>query len=191
MKLEYYKEIPNENDKMVSFTRDAGRVSRMHTYGVSDYSVGQHTYNMMQMLLHFWPKEELSLHLATAVMLHDVPEVLLGDIPSPAKSMGDVGSAFHELEHRVFVSMYHYNPLEMLTDLEKTWLRTLDVIELYLWILEEIGRGNRSYKMKCILKNMTEVMGDTEMPLEVVIFGNKLIEEGWQGVVPKEVLDGM
>ena len=190
MKLEYYEALNDPDRRMVSVTRDAGKVSRMHTYGITDYSVASHTYNMMQMLIAFYPLPQIPQALTNAVMAHDVPEVLLGDIPSPAKAIGDLGYEFHQAEAQVFEELYYYNPLETLNPNEKMWLRALDLIELYLWILEEIGSGNRSHKLKCILRNISVVLMNASMPNVLAPFRDNLIEEGWEGVVPEKEIYG-
>lgn len=190
MKLEYYESINDPDRRIVSVTRDAGKVSRMHTYGITNYSVASHTYNMMQMLIAFYPLAQIPQQLTNAVMAHDVPEVLLGDVPAPAKATGNLGYEFHKAEAQVFQELYYHHPLEELDPSNKMWLRALDLIELYLWILEEIGSGNRSHKLKCILRNISSVLMKANMPLELETFRNNLVDEGWEGVVPEKEIYG-
>lgn len=69
---------------MTSF-RDAGRVLRYHaTRTLQQQSVGEHTWQILRIYTEIWGPP--SGAASAAILVHDAPEVLVGDTPHPAKA---------------------------------------------------------------------------------------------------------
>lgn len=126
----------------VAFLREAGEVRRCHTTPLSrEYTVGLHSYNAVNLLLLLHPAP--SLNLVRALMWHDAPERLLGDLPATAKWASiDLTTAYEALEARI---AGHFGIQVLLTDEEREWVNAMDSLELYLWSCEEIRAGNLAF----------------------------------------------
>lgn len=126
---------------LVQRLREASKVERSHTtphHGT--YSVGQHSFDMLTLLVALYPdcRKELML----AVMFHDFAERWTGDIPHPAKQAdGEFGKRLAQIEARVAKSL----GLEIkLDEMERFWLKGLDVVEYLLWAKEQVAMGNQN-----------------------------------------------
>jgi 5'-deoxynucleotidase YfbR-like HD superfamily hydrolase len=119
--------------------RHGGRVQRCHTVPHhGSYSVAEHTYGAVQMVLTFHPNP--SIDLVRAVMDHDVPEYWVGDIPSTAKMMSPMlARELQVVEDTVFD---HYELGAGLTQEERRWLKAVDLLELWVWSHEQDALGN-------------------------------------------------
>jgi 5'-deoxynucleotidase YfbR-like HD superfamily hydrolase len=119
--------------------RESAQVERCHTLPhIGSYSVGQHCYGALALLLllHKSP----SLDLIKAVAFHDLPERWLGDIPSPGKT-GAIAKAFQATEAEIFEKL----GLQFdLTDDDKFWLKLVDVLDLWVWTKEQQTLGNHA-----------------------------------------------
>lgn len=145
------------NAQRIKFCREASDVQRCHTIRtIGEYSVGQHTFNMLAMLRILWP--EATHTLIWAILEHDLPERLTGDIPAPSKWFGIVDklqmAQFEEDFLNVLFDNYHEG---WLNDEELGWLRGLDIIELWLFARDQINLGNRNFeRMKVRIENYIE-----------------------------------
>jgi 5'-deoxynucleotidase YfbR-like HD superfamily hydrolase len=130
----------------VKYLREAADVSRMHTKRIiGEYTVGHHSYNMLAMLRLVWPEAPSSL--IWAIIEHDVPERLTGDIPSPAKWAGVVdNNALRDLEVRIIKNtldgISYYEIVSSHEPLLNNWLKALDILELYMFCLDQLVLGN-------------------------------------------------
>lgn len=125
----------------IEATREGGLVERCHgTPHHGSYNVAQHSFGAVSLLLLLCPAP--SLWLIKAVQWHDVAERWLGDMPSPAKSVNaELGRVYEETELKVL----HTLGLDYCADLspeEADWLKAVDILELWLWTLEEETAGN-------------------------------------------------
>jgi hypothetical protein len=82
---------------------------------------------MLLMMLHPLP----SAHLLACVLTHDVPEIVTGDVPGPAKA-GMLGEVLAMAEAQVAESF----GLPMPTDKDTRWLSLVDRLDAYLWARE-------------------------------------------------------
>lgn len=134
---------------LVQALREASRVERSHTtphHG--SYTVGQHSFDMLTLLIALYPdcRKELML----AVMFHDLPERWTGDIPHPAKqSDGEFGKRLAKIEARVAKSLGMDVSLD---ENERFWLKGLDVVEYMLWCKDQLAMGNMN-----LSRNLTAV----------------------------------
>mgnify|MGYP000440970960 CR=1 FL=1 len=79
------------NQERVKFLREAADVQRLHVIRtIGEYSNGQHTFNMLAMLRLLWP--DAPRHLIWAILEHDIPERVIGDVPSAIRNtpVGDI-----------------------------------------------------------------------------------------------------
>lgn len=126
--------------------REAANVQRCHTIQYDgSYDIAKHSYNALNLLLILFPETiPPSLSLIKAVLWHDIPERWTGDVPSPAKwSSPILKNALQSIEARIFKKLELNKCFENLTKNEKTWLRGVDLLELYLWVIEQLEGGNR------------------------------------------------
>jgi uncharacterized protein len=75
------------------------RVARWNgqTSGPNAFSVAQHSIAVLAIFDHFEPQAKADQRLA--VLLHDAPEYVIGDMISPFKSV--VGGGYKDVEHRL------------------------------------------------------------------------------------------
>ena len=127
--------------KLVQRMREASRVERSHTMPHhGSYSVGQHSFDMLTLLISLYP--DCSKELMVAVMFHDLAERWTGDIPQPAKlSDGEFGKRLAQVEARVSKRLGWTVQLD---EQDRFWLVGLDVVEYHLWAKEQIAMGNQN-----------------------------------------------
>lgn len=150
----------------VRFDREAASVERCHVRPhLLRYSVGHHTHDVVSLLVHCWKEDHEGqlprAELLVAGLAHDKGELVTGDVPSPTKDL--LGAELEELDRRVEVSLYGELNL---TEEEQVYLYVADRFELWLWCLEEIERGNHTFR-----------------PWEVTT-SNRLRKLGTEGKVP-------
>jgi len=136
--------------------RESSYVERLHCMPHNTaYPVGLHCYNMLCMLYVLWepmegedlPQEWKQLQppqqLVWAITFHDFGERWTGDTPYPAKGIsqqlkGELDNLERFIEHNVFG-----NPVTVLPPVLESWLKALDLAELFCWAEDEIAMGNR------------------------------------------------
>ncbi|QDP65303.1 MAG: hypothetical protein Unbinned200contig1000_43 [Prokaryotic dsDNA virus sp.] len=131
----------------IKFMREAGAVRRCHTIPiVGEYNLAIHKFNMLSMLRVLWP--EASLFLVWAIIEHDIPERLTGDIPAPAKWLNLIDSeSLSDLESDILIDTINYDHGSALNEIEKKWLHGLDILELALFCRDQIHIGNRNLEV--------------------------------------------
>ena len=82
---------------------------------------------MLLMMLHPLP----SAHLLGCVLTHDVPEIITGDVPAPAKG-GVLGEVLAMAETEVAENF----GLPIPTDKDVRWLTLVDRLDAYMWTKE-------------------------------------------------------
>lgn len=134
------------NQERVKFLREAADVQRLHVIRtIGEYSNAQHSFNMLAMLKLLWsdaPKE-----LFWAIVEHDIPERVIGDVPSPA-----LRNVYQESLPSVVVEEIHVmeeiygrsSDFHGITDDLNCWLKGLDILELYLYAKDQFRLGNRN-----------------------------------------------
>jgi len=118
--------------------RDAADVRRYHTKRVlRDQSIGAHSFNMLMLINLVAPDARKEVFVA--VMHHDLPELMTGDIPAPIKKMHDMlGPLMDQIESGLAPLFKDCG----LTDEEERLVKWADRMELVLWCLEEVRLGN-------------------------------------------------
>lgn len=123
-------------------SRSGGAVQRCH--GIphqGDYSNAKHQWGVAMLMWYLWPKD--FPRLAIYCLSHDVPEAWVGDIPSPVMQYTPgLKAQLSVIEDRIF--FWLRLPSEHALDPEDyAKLKACDKLELYIWCLEELERGNR------------------------------------------------
>ena len=110
---------------------DAQFINRYHTVplGGLRQTVGAHSYAVVVLLDQLW--DNCSKNLLLSALYHDVPEIVLGDIPATAKwSYPDVQKVFKKAEQKV---MKDLDIDFVLTARELNRLKMADMLELVMY----------------------------------------------------------
>jgi 5'-deoxynucleotidase YfbR-like HD superfamily hydrolase len=118
--------------------RDAADVQRYHTRRVHRVqTVGAHSFNMMMLVNQVCPDARKEVFVA--VMHHDLPELMTGDIPAPIKKMHDLLGPLMDTIEAGLAPLFRDCGL---TAEEERLVKWADRMELVLWCLEEFRMGN-------------------------------------------------
>jgi 5'-deoxynucleotidase YfbR-like HD superfamily hydrolase len=134
------------NIKTLTTAWDAQFLLRFHTVAMQAerQTVGAHSYAVSILIDQLWPDSTKQLIMAS--LYHDVPELILGDIPATAKwSYPEVQKAFEDAEKKVFEDL---GLIFVLTADEKNRLKMADMLELVLY---SNRHTNQSEQMKVIM----------------------------------------
>lgn len=145
--MEYFLEGVVER---IKFAREGARVERTHASpGIGSHSVGMHTFNMLTMLLILKP--DASGSLIRAVVQHDIPERITGDMPYPAKKAGVQNNDVQaHIEMHLIEQVFGHDAVQDINDHEVKWLRGLDMLEFYCYVRDQLMLGNRGYGTKLV-----------------------------------------
>ena len=162
----------------LELTRQAGNIIRSHTNAQHGHkTVGEHTYNLVNIILLLNP--DPSLNLIKAAMWHDVPERFTGDLPSPIKKKNpELGAALTKIEDKI---MHEYGLEVTLTDDEKKWLKAADQLEYLCWAEDQKNLGNDTvthaadYAKKWIEANAPQELVDYIKTPRALISHNQII----------------
>ncbi len=122
--------------------REGGGTKRTHTtphHG--SYSVAEHSWNVASLIAILHPNPSTDLILAG--MWHDVHERWTGDMPSPIKwCLGNVTR--DELRGLEFAIESSLGINFDLSTEDLKWLKACDMLEFWLWCLDQEALGNRN-----------------------------------------------
>lgn len=121
----------------------AGAVKRMHTRTIhGEYTVAQHCYNVVTLLLTLHP--DPPLHLIKMALWHDSAELELGDLPATAKwNHTELSNAYHATEDKVMREHFGLGAdMNEMSGQDQQWLKALDMIEFWLWAKEQHWHGS-------------------------------------------------
>lgn len=132
-------------------------VERLHTFPhILPYNNGFHSANAALIGMELCKLNHLRYNLVVvALLLHDIHEWFVGDIPSPVKrSSPDIAMAFKDLEKK----WEQKNNIEIpiLSIEEENVFKASDCIELGLFCLDEIEMGNMT--LFPVLKNVVSYL---------------------------------
>ena len=147
--------------------RLSGGVARFHTVALMPpQRVDSHVAQMLFMLFALHPSP--SVNLISAVLHHDAPEQVIGDIPSPATHMFPMlGDAKTHAEQAVISSnsILRRESQRSLNSDDIVWLSGLDIVECFLTCLEQQVTGNRA--VTPILTRISKYVEAMELPPEL------------------------
>ena len=163
------------NVQKIKATRQAARVERMHQLpGLGSYSDGLHTFNMLTMLLVL--NQDASPSLIRAVIEHDIPEYLTGDMSSDAKKNGIQNNQVQaQVELEVNENLFGRYVYLDLSDEDKKWLSGLEQRMLGNKMLdrkqrsvaENVKKNKHLYHVK-IVDALYEMEADDWQPVAVM-----------------------
>ena len=113
------------------------------------------------MIMHcLWP--EHFERLALVCLTHDNPEVWVGDVPATTKRYDpSVKAGLARLERIIFERL----GLPVDEDLppeDRERVKTCDLLELYMWAVEEVVGGNRH--AECIVRQVQQFVDEVPLP---------------------------
>ena len=177
MSFEY--NLPRPMNK-IKFAREAARVERTHASpGIGSHSVGSHTFNMLTMLLIMWP--DAPSDLIRAIVQHDIPERITGDMPHHAKKAGVQNNLVQkQVEFYLNNLVFGHDALSTLPVDRQKWLHGLDMLEFYLWCRDQEMMGNISIRTK--LRAVDEYMKKYKVnyPEEIVDLYYEISQAEWE-----------
>ena len=135
------------NIKTITTAWEAQFIMRYHTAPMQfeRQTVGAHSYAVSILIDQLWPDSSKQIIMAT--LYHDVPELILGDIPATAKwGYPEVQQAFDKAEKKVFEDL---GLIFVLTPQEKDRLKMADMLELVLYCQRHSnGKGHMQTVMQ-------------------------------------------
>ncbi len=122
--------------------RSAGQVQRDHTRPhIGSYSIAEHCYQCLNIVLQYHPNP--SIDLIKAVVYHDSAEMIVGDVPAPAKWRFDsLRHAVRNAEFQILKELRLARVLDLDPD-SQHWLDAVDLLEFGLWCCDQLDLGNR------------------------------------------------
>lgn len=157
--------------------RDASSIERAHIKPhLMRYSNGQHTHDLSSVLILCWKEDHHgqppSAQLLIRAHVHDMGELVTGDVPSPTKDA--IGSNLHAIDSNV----ERWLGLDYeITEEEAWYLDTADKFELWMWCWDEIERGNQTLRHWKDTIELSWRKGKKSLPPAFVKLG-MLIEQG-------------
>lgn len=127
--------------------RDGGAVKRYHVKRtIRTQTVAEHTFGMLMLVKQVvgYQAKEFDMQVVyEAIMHHDLPELMTGDMPAPIKrAHPELGPLMDSIEQELAPL---YRDFE-LSPLETALCKWADRMELVLWCLEEYRMGNTYVK---------------------------------------------
>lgn len=173
------------NVQKVKFAREGGNVLRCHAQrGIREYPVSGHTFNMLCLLRILYP--DAPKELIWAVLQHDVPERIVGDIPHPAKHIGFIDATYlKETESELQVLVFGEDPESDLSEEDLLWFRGLDMIEFYLYCRDEQMLGNLSMETKLLAVSKHIRDRKHHYHPKIVDFFFQVESDGWETLSDK------
>jgi 5'-deoxynucleotidase YfbR-like HD superfamily hydrolase len=128
--------------KALKLALDGGHVKRYHAKStLKEETVAEHSY-VVAWLVTLGSNYRPSAALLLAALQHDVPECVLGDMPSPTKLSMNLGSAFAAAEAGIFRDAGMPDFAESLTGSERALLKLADNLSGWLKCVHERQLGN-------------------------------------------------
>lgn len=137
----------------IRFMRAGLNTRRYHQrYTAETDTVGKHSAGVAGFLLLMEAPELPSARLLAAAIVHDWPECVTGDIPSPAKKAWSrsARAELQRLEDELLQAHGFAHPGQLNADEERK-LKMADIFDGLMFCIEEMNRGNREI----------ETVGDT------------------------------
>lgn len=152
----------------IKFTREAASVMRCHTITHhGEYSVGHHSFNMLTMLRILYPDAPVAL--IWAIIEHDIPERLTGDIPSPVKWFKIINKIeLNKIECEINIAIFGEDLNTILEPHQIMWLAGLDILELFMWCKDQLMLGNENVLVMISRIDKFIKNNNDKFPIEIV-----------------------
>ena len=129
--------------EQVLHCRGGGAVQRAHTIRhTGSYSNAEHSWGVAMLMWYFFQSD--FKRLAIFALCHDVPECLVGDVPSTAKDSATQDGLEDSINEE-----FGLPGLNMMGIREHAILKLCDRLELYIWGKEQLALGNQ-YAMEIV-----------------------------------------
>ena len=161
--MDHTKKGQREMKDVARALREGGMTQRLHTIPTHrHYDVAQHSWTMAALLFALHP--DPSRELIYSCLFHDVAERWVGDTPAPAKwwIAPDLGTALKKAEEKIGDILGINFALD---DRDRAWLRGLDILELYLYCMDEVALGNRHIE-ECMVV-CAKLLHEDRVPAEI------------------------
>jgi len=165
----------------VRIIREAGAVERCHVWPKTQpYRNGQHSWGVCVLLRLLWPDDQ---HLLDFALFHDVPELITGDVPSPAIGRLGIQEPLKREDRRIMSALRLPDEHALGPD-DWAKLRAADSLDLWLWAWDEEAMGN---KAAGVLRDQMDASFSRKndlgkLPPEARSFIQEFREEGWKRI---------
>ena len=127
-------------DKAIEIQFRASNIKRYHIDPlIGEQNVGHHSYRVAQ-LVRYITNDDCSKALICAALDHDVPEVVIGDMPFGVKNTLKLKELMDKVGDEYLSSL---ELLMSLTEKEQVILKTADILEAGLFGAEQLDMGNK------------------------------------------------
>lgn len=141
--------------------RTGGHTERCHGIRHSgSYSVARHSWGVAMLMHCIWP--EHFERLALVCLTHDVPEAWVGDVPAPTKRYSPAIKAEMARLERIRFQALDLPVDDDLPPEDRERVKTCDLLELYLWAVEEVVGGNRH--AACVAREVERYAEEVPFP---------------------------
>lgn len=144
--------------------REGGAVERCHTLPhIGSYNNAQHQWGAAMLYLQL-RGDTAQFKTVKAIMVHDLGERWVGDIPAPSKwSMSNkTALEISSMEDRC---LCHLGVHEELDEDETKWLKAVDLLDLFLWANNQLNTGNRACQQ--LIDNIAAHLNRPEIQKEI------------------------
>jgi 5'-deoxynucleotidase YfbR-like HD superfamily hydrolase len=129
-------------DRLLFLRRGLG-VRRYHQRYTSVIdTVGKHSAGVAGMILLLYGEKTPPGHVLAQAIVHDLPECVTGDIPSPAKRAMGL-AAKEELDNKEWELLHDHRFVYPCTEAEERLLKLADYLDGLAFCWEEFRRGNK------------------------------------------------
>ena len=127
--------------RRIAQVRLGGRVERCHTIPhLGSYSNATHSWGVAALIYLLWPEEFATL--GPVALFHDVPEALVGDVPSPMlNASSEVKEHFHRVEDLICAEL-RLPSEHVLGPQAYAKVKAADRLDLLLWCYDQERMGN-------------------------------------------------
>lgn len=129
----------------IRLAREGAAVERCHTAPHRlRYSVGHHSLDLVNLITLAWQEDHAGAlpraELLVAAAFHDIPERIVGDVPSPIKDLLD-----GKMEAAEACTLSSLGVFITLTEEENKYLHQGDRLECWLWAVEQVRAGDMNF----------------------------------------------
>ena len=158
----------------IKYYRKMKNIDRLaQGYKNRSYNLLEHSYMVAMLFRHFASLEDVpyDMNVFDLVLHHDVVEVISADLPWPIKNFNDkTKEAWNIIEEEVIKKHFQLekysdeNLKKGMTTLQYSLFKACDILDLYIFVKEEISLGNKAVFIKEVEKNCQEILGSLEFP---------------------------
>ena len=168
----------------IKYYRKMRNVDRLaQGYKNRPYNLLEHSYMVAMLFRHFASLEDVSydINVFDLVLYHDVVETISSDLPWPIKNFSDkTKEAWGVIEEEVIKEHFQLerysdeNLKKGMTNLQYSLFKACDILDLYIFVKEEIQLGNNTLFIKEVKKNCETILNSLEFQFPKI---KKFIEE--------------